>query len=99
MYRSVKGKIASCLGVLGKRRHGVSNNLDPPYGMLFGRRYFMETAIHAQQDRSELATARIEVIYGKKYIVVSHYTGKKDFRKIICDHAFKQALAENKQSA
>lgn len=26
MYRSVKGKITSCLGVLGKRRRGVSNN-------------------------------------------------------------------------
>ena len=30
MYRSVEGKIASCLGVLGKRRRGVSNNHDPP---------------------------------------------------------------------
>ena len=27
MYRSGKGKIASCLGVFGKRRRGVSNNL------------------------------------------------------------------------
>lgn len=42
---------------------------------------------------------RTEVIGGKKYIVVSHYVGKKDFKKIICDHAFKQALAENKKSA
>lgn len=30
MYRSVKRKIASCLGVLGKRRRDVSNNHDPP---------------------------------------------------------------------
>lgn len=30
MVRSVKGKIANCLGVLGKRRRGVSNILDPP---------------------------------------------------------------------
>lgn len=30
MYRSVKGKIVSCLGVLGKRRRGVSNNLNSP---------------------------------------------------------------------
>ena len=42
---------------------------------------------------------RTEVIRGKKYIVVSHYVGKKDFKKIICDHAFKQALAEDKKSA
>jgi len=27
MYRSIKGKIACCLGVFGKRQHGVSNNL------------------------------------------------------------------------
>ena len=38
-------------------------------------------------------------ICGKQYIVVSHYTGKKDFKKIICDYAFKQAHAEIKQSA
>lgn len=44
-------------------------------------------------------TIRTEVIGGKKYIVVSHYVGKKDFKKIICNHAFKQALAENKKSA
>lgn len=61
----------------------------------------MDTAIRAQQNRSELGitTTRVEVVCGKKFIVVSHYAGKKDFRKIICDHAFKQALAENKQSA
>lgn len=54
-----------------------------------------------QQDCLELGntTTRVEVIYGKKYIVVSHYAGKKDFKKIICDYAFKQALAENNQSA
>ena len=59
----------------------------------------MDTAMYAQQNRSEHGTTRVEVIYGKKYIVVSHYAGKKNYRKIICDHAFKQALAENKQSA
>ncbi len=54
-----------------------------------------------QQDCSEHGntTTRVEIIYGKKYIVVSHYAGKKDFRKIICDYAFKQALAEIDQSA
>ena len=40
---------------------------------------------------------RTEVIRGKKYIVVSHYVGKKDFKKIICDHAFKQALADKQE--
>jgi len=44
-------------------------------------------------------TARTEVIGGKKYIVVSHYVGKKNFKKIVCDHAFKQALAEKRKSA
>lgn len=42
---------------------------------------------------------RTETIHGKKYIVVSHYVGKKDFKKIICNHAFKQALADNRKSA
>ncbi|WP_251548774.1 hypothetical protein [Pumilibacter intestinalis] len=43
-------------------------------------------------------TTRTEMIHGKKYVVISHYVGKKDFKKIVCDHAFKQALAENKKS-
>lgn len=30
MYQSIKRKVASCLGVLGKRRYGLSNNHDPP---------------------------------------------------------------------
>lgn len=54
-----------------------------------------------QQDCLEHGdtTTRVEVIHGKKYIVVSHYIGEKDFKKIICDHAFRQALAENNRSA
>ncbi len=53
-----------------------------------------------QQNCSEHeTTTRIEVINGRKYIVVSHYVGKKDFKKIICEHAFKQALAESKKGA
>lgn len=54
-----------------------------------------------QQDCLEHGntTTRVEVVYGKKYIVVSHYAGKKNFKKIICDYAFKQALAEKNQSA
>lgn len=52
-----------------------------------------------QQGVNQKNTARTEVIGGKKYLVVSHYVGKKDFKKIICNHAFKQALAEDKKSA
>lgn len=42
-------------------------------------------------------SVRTEMIGGKKYIVVSHYVGKKDFKKIICNHAFKQALADKQE--
>ena len=45
-------------------------------------------------SRKERITVREELIGGKKYIVVSHYAGKKDFKKIICDYAFRQTLAE-----
>lgn len=45
------------------------------------------------------SSTRVEIVSGKKYIVVSHYVGKKDFKKIVCDHAFKQALADNKKLA
>lgn len=45
-------------------------------------------------SKKENMTFREEVIGGKKYIVVSHYAGKKDFKKIICDHAFRQTIAE-----
>ena len=45
-------------------------------------------------SRKERITVREELIDGKRYIVVSHYAGKKDFKKIICDHAFRQTLAE-----
>lgn len=45
-------------------------------------------------SRKERITVREEVIGGKKYIVVSHYAGNKDFKKVICEHAFRQALAE-----
>jgi len=45
------------------------------------------------------STTRVETVSGKKYIVVSHYTGKKNFKKLILDHAFKQAFAEMNKSA
>lgn len=52
-----------------------------------------------QQGVNQKNTTRTEVIGGKRYTVVSHYVGKKDFKKIICDHAFKQAFAETNKSA
>ena len=33
-------------------------------------------------------------IGGKKYIVVSHYVGNKDFKKVFDDLAFSQVLAD-----
>ena len=50
-----------------------------------------------QQGVIQKSTARTEVIGGKRYTVVSHYVGKKDFKKIICNHAFKQALADKQE--
>lgn len=41
-------------------------------------------------------TTRIQEINGKKYIVVSHYAGTKNFKKVLCDSAFRQACAEMK---
>ncbi len=41
--------------------------------MLCGRRYFMDTAMYAQQNRSEhgTTTTRVEVIYGKKLSAIT----------------------------
>lgn len=44
-------------------------------------------------------TSHTEVIGGKKYVVVSHYVGNKDFKKIFSDLAFRQVLAEMQNSA
>lgn len=44
-------------------------------------------------------TTRTQKINGKKYIVVSHYAGTKDFKKVLCALAFRQACAEMKESA
>ena len=52
-----------------------------------------------QQNSQKYESVRTEVIGGKRYIVISHYVGKKDFKKIVGDHAFQQAIAENKKSA
>ena len=45
-------------------------------------------------SKKERTTVREELIGGKRYIVVSHYAGNKDFKKIICEYAFRQTLAE-----
>ena len=37
-------------------------------------------------------------IGGRKYIVVSHYVGNKDFKKVFEDLAFSQVLADMKNS-
>ena len=39
-----------------------------------------------------------EIIGSKKYVVVSHYIGKKDFKEVFGDIAFKQVLTEMKKS-
>lgn len=43
-------------------------------------------------------TTHTEIIGGKKYVVVSHYIGKKDFKEVFGDIAFKQVLTEMKNS-
>ena len=45
-------------------------------------------------SRKERITVREELIGGKRYIVVSHYAGKKDCKKNICEYDFRQTLAE-----
>ena len=37
-------------------------------------------------------------IGGRKYIVVSHYVGNKDFKKVFDDLAFSQVLADMNDS-
>ncbi|MGN0812869.1 MAG: hypothetical protein ACI4MQ_05105 [Candidatus Coproplasma sp.] len=44
-------------------------------------------------------TSHTEIINGKKYVIVSHYVGGKDFKKVFGDLAFRQVLAEMKNSA
>ncbi len=44
-------------------------------------------------------TSHTEVIGGKKYVVVSHYAGDKDFKKVLSDLAFRQVLADMQNSA
>lgn len=44
-------------------------------------------------------TSHTEIIGGKKYVVVSHYVGGKDFKKVLSDLAFRQVLADMQDSA
>lgn len=43
-------------------------------------------------------TTQVTNIKGNKYIVVSVYAGNKDFKKIFCDLAYKQALSDLQKS-
>lgn len=56
----------------------------------------------AQKDygyESVPTTSHTEIIGGKKYVVVSHYVGGKDFKKVFSDLAFRQVLTEMQNSA
>ena len=53
-----------------------------------------ELKMQSNCSRKERITVREELIGGKRYIVVSHYAGNKEFKKIIYDHAFRQTFAE-----
>ena len=57
----------------------------------------------AQQNNNEYesvpTTSHTEIIGGKKYVVVSHYVGDKDFKKVLSDLAFRQVLADMQDSA
>ena len=44
-------------------------------------------------------TSHTETLGGKKYVVVSHYIGHKDFKKVFGDLAFRQVIAEMQNSA
>jgi hypothetical protein len=55
--------------------------------------------IQLNDERSDApTTTHTEIIGGKKYVVVSHYIGKKDFKEVFGDFAFRQVLAEMKNS-
>lgn len=41
-------------------------------------------------------TTRIQKINGRNYIVISHYAGNKDFKKVLGDLAFRQSCLDIK---
>ena len=66
----------------------------------YGGNYTNKTAkLQLNDERNGTpTTAHTETIGGKKYVVVSHYIGKKDFREVFGDLAFRQVLEEMKNS-
>lgn len=66
----------------------------------YGGNYTNKTAkIQLNNERNGIpTTTHTESIGGKKYVVVSHYIGKKDFREVFGDIAFRQVLEEMKNS-
>ncbi len=62
----------------------------------------MTTGKNMQQTSAEFSSAPTSMseyeIGGRKYIVVSHYVGNKDFKKVFDDLAFSQVLADMKNS-
>ena len=51
----------------------------------------------AELDSAPTSMSEYE-IGGRKYIVVSHYVGNKDFKKVFDDLAFRQVLADMQNS-
>ena len=65
----------------------------------YGGNYTNKTAkIQLNNERNGITTTHTESIGGKKYVVVSHYIGKKDFKEVFGNIAFKQVLTEMKNS-
>ena len=63
----------------------------------YGGKFTNKAATQLNDERNGApTTTHTEIIGGKKYVVVSHYIGKKDFREVLGDLAFKQVLAEMK---
>ena len=65
----------------------------------YGGKFTNKAATQLNDERNGVpTTTHTEIIGGKKYVVVSHYIGKKDFREVFGDLAFRQVLAEMKNS-
>lgn len=65
----------------------------------YGGKFTNKAAIQLNDERNGApTTTHTEIIGGKKYVVVSHYIGKKDFKEVFGDIAFKQVLTEMKNS-
>ena len=47
-----------------------------------------------EQYRDCPTQEQVYMIEGRKYIVVSHYTGKKDLDDVVYKNAYKQAMDE-----